>query len=59
MSVKNKLRKYVVSKTHDDLGNPVWYCHMEGYHYIPVLGSIGDAKTAKRVCRERNKSIGR
>lgn len=32
----------------------VWYCHMKGYDYIPVLGSIGTKKDAMKMCRLYN-----
>lgn len=47
--------KYVVSK---DSKSGAWYCHMEGYPYIPVFGSIGDKKKALAVMRERNGNVG-
>lgn len=43
--------KYVVS---EDKKSGAWYCHMEGYPYIPVFGSIGDKKKALAVMKERN-----
>ena len=49
-------KPYTVS--HDTKGD-FWYCHKRGYAYIPVFGSIGDKKTAQRICRTMNKSVGR
>lgn len=43
--------KYTISQ---DKKSGAWYCHMEGYLYIPVFGSIGDKKKALAVMRERN-----
>lgn len=37
-------------------GLELWYCHKEGYSYIPVWGSIGTKKEAEKVCREYNLS---
>ena len=31
-----------------------WYCHMRGYEYIPVFGSIGTKEEAESVCRKMN-----
>lgn len=43
--------KYIASNPeHEDL----WYCHMKGYDYIPVFGSIGSRQKAAAVCRQRN-----
>lgn len=50
-----KDKPYVISK--DKQG--FWYCHMRGYSYIPVFGSIGDKKKAQRVCDMYNRSVGR
>lgn len=57
MRKQNDGKPYVISECPKDPG--VWYCHMAGYPYIPVAGSIGDKATAKRVCRERNVSCGK
>ena len=46
--------KYIVSH---DLKGGFWYCHKEGFPYIPVFGSIGDKAKAQKVCKEMNKSI--
>lgn len=35
-------------------GTEYWYCHREGYCYIPVWGSIGTKREAEKVCREYN-----
>ena len=31
-----------------------WYCHMKGYDYIPVFGSIGSKKQAEDICKAYN-----
>lgn len=31
-----------------------WYCHMKGYDYIPVFGSIGTKAQAIAVCKTYN-----
>ena len=31
-----------------------WYCHMKGFNYIPVFGSIGTKQHAEKVCRNMN-----
>lgn len=49
-------KPYVISRTKDGL---YWYCHMRGYDYIPVFGSIGDKEKAQKVCDMMNKSVGR
>lgn len=36
----------------------MWYVHLEGFHYIPVFGSIGTKKHAKEVARIMNRSVG-
>ena len=51
-------KPYVVSQTYDDEGKEVFYCHMKGYSYIPVFGSIGDKSKANRVCKTMNRSVG-
>ena len=48
-------KPYVVSK--DDKSG-AYYCHMRGYPYIPVFGSIGDKKKAKKMCDMYNRSVG-
>lgn len=35
-------------------GAEQWYCHMKGYPYIPVFGSIGTKAEAAAVCRAYN-----
>ena len=47
--------EYVIS--YDTKGG-FWYCHMVGYPYIPVFGSIGDKRKAQGVCNMMNRSIG-
>lgn len=44
---------YTVSKTKEG----AYYCHAEGYPYIPVFGSIGDKKKAQEVCRLMNRDL--
>ena len=48
--------KYTVSKTNDSNGKEVWYCHMVGYSYIPVFGSIGSKKKALKIMRIYNQT---
>ena len=31
-----------------------WYCHMKGYPYVPVFGSMGTKAEAAAVCRTYN-----
>lgn len=50
-----KEKPYVVSK---DEKSGAWYCHQRGYSYIPVFGSIGDKRKAKKVCKIYNQSVG-
>lgn len=45
--------KYLAPHDQDKYGK-IWYCHMRGYPYIPVLGSIGTWQKANTVCRLRN-----
>ena len=42
---------YVISQ---DKKSGDWYCHMRGFPYIPVFGSIGDKKKAKEYCKMMN-----
>ena len=49
-------KRYVVSQ---DKKSGAWYCHLQGYQYIPVFGSVGDKDKARKVCDMMNKSIGR
>ena len=48
-----KKAPYVVSKKDD-----FYYCHMRGYDYVPVFGSVGDRSKANKVCRMMNESAG-
>ena len=48
-------KPYVVSR--DKSG--AWYCHMRGYPYVPVFGSIGDKKKADNICKTMNESVGK
>lgn len=45
--------KYADPQTAHD-GVEQWYCHMKGYPYIPIWGSIGTKAKAAAVCRTRN-----
>lgn len=51
--MKDKYR-HVVSKAFDKNGKPFWYCHMKGFPYCPVFGSIGSYQKAKAVCDQYN-----
>ena len=46
---------YVISQ---EPKSGAWYCHMRGYPYVPVFGSIGDKKKAKKICDMYNRSVG-
>ena len=35
-------------------GVELWYCHMNGFPYIPVGGSIGIKEEAAAVCKIMN-----
>ena len=48
-------KPYVISK---DEKSGAWYCHMRGYSYIPVMGSIGTKATAQKMCHIMNRSVG-
>ena len=54
------MRKYIVSEvpTVGPYANrnseKTYYCHMAGHPDIPVFGSIGDRKKAKKVCDMMN-----
>lgn len=48
------MKRYTVSKTYDDNGKECWYCHLEGFPYVPVFGSIGDKAKANKVCKMMN-----
>ena len=54
--MSNQQKPYVISQ---DKSQGFWYCHMRGYAYIPVFGSIGDKKKAQRVCDMMNRSVGK
>ena len=51
----NKKMPYIVSQ---EPKSGAWYCHMRGYPHIPVFGSIGDKRKAKKVCNIYNRSVG-
>lgn len=44
------MSKYVISK--DKSGD--WYCHQDGFPYIPVFGSIGSKAKAREYCKMMN-----
>lgn len=48
------MKQYIVSKTIDSDGKECWYCHLKGFPYVPVFGSIGDKVKANRVCKMMN-----
>lgn len=54
--MSKRLKPYVISY---DGQSRVWYCHLTGYPYIPVFGSIGDKHKAQQVCDMMNRSVGR
>lgn len=46
------LRKYVVSQ---DKKSKLWYCHKEGYSYLPCFGSFCEKKSeAKEYAKMYN-----
>ena len=51
-------KPYVVNKDRDMFGKEFYYCHPRNYPNIPVFGSIGDKKTAIKVCKYMNESKG-
>ena len=54
-----KEKPYVISKYYDKVTRKeFYYCHMSGYSYVPVFGSIGDKRHAKKYCDMMNRSIG-
>ena len=53
--MSDKRKPYVVS--HEPKSGD-WYCHMRGYPYVPVFGSIGDKRKAKKICDMYNRSVG-
>lgn len=57
------MKPYVVSEVPSNMisGNkePVYYCHARITPNIPVFGSIGDKKTANKICRQMNARCGR
>ena len=51
--------KYVISKGYDKITHEeFWYCHLEGYGYVPVFGSIGTKSHAKKYAAMMNKNKG-
>ena len=51
--------KYVISKGYDKITHKeFWYCHLEGYGYVPVFGSIGTKSHAKKYADMMNKNKG-
>jgi hypothetical protein len=54
------MKMYTISKGHDQIsGKEYWYCHMKGYSYVPVFGSIGNKAHAKKYADMMNKSNGK
>lgn len=47
--------QYVVSRI-PECREETWYCHMEGFPYIPVFGSIGTKQHAERVRKMYNET---
>lgn len=47
---------YVIEKVPTRYGGDgkTWYCHMRGYSYVPVFGSIGSRQKAESVCKVMN-----
>ena len=56
MSLTMANKPYIVSKCPD---NDAYYCHHRDYSYIPVFGSIGVYRKAKKVCDIMNESVGK
>ena len=53
------IRQYVISKDYDKVTHEeFYYCHMTGYPYVSVFGSIGTKQHAKKYCDMMNRSIG-
>ena len=53
------VRQYVISKDYDKVTHEeFYYCHMTGYQYVPVFGSIGTKQHAKKYCDMMNRSVG-
>ena len=50
------MAKYVVNKGCDKLGKQFWYCHLDGFSYIPVFGSIGSKEKAKKIAKIMNET---
>ena len=54
------MNNYIVERvppkylTAESRGEDVWYCHMRGFPYIPVMGSIGEKSKAVKACKEHN-----
>ena len=51
--------RYVVSRGVDKTSKEYYYCHKDGFPYIPVFGSIGSKTHANKICREMNRSVGK
>ena len=45
------LKKYTVSQIKE---TGEYYCHLIGFDYIPVFGSIGSKKKAQAYCNMKN-----
>ena len=53
------IRQYVISKDYDKVTHEeFYYCHMAGYPYVPVFGSIGTKQHAKKYRDMMNRSVG-
>ena len=53
------VRQYVISKDYDKVTHEeFYYCHMAGYPYVPVFGSIGTKQHAKKYRDMMNRSVG-
>ena len=58
------MKPYTVSEVPSNIvtangKDKIYYCHARITPNIPVFGSIGDKKTANKVCKMMNASCGR
>lgn len=52
--------KYIVSHSFDKVtGEKFYYCHLEGYPYVPCFGSIGTKQHAENFAKMMNRSKGK
>lgn len=51
-------KRYTVSKTQDSSGKEVWYAHMVGFPYIPVMSERGTFGTKKNALHIAADSMG-